>query len=188
MYEIFLEVSIMILISIAIIGLVLGFLFLIWRIDKLYFVPIRQGKRVIKLKRYISYISNLPDSEKAQVDINDLKKKKEELDSLVPQIEPGYVDSYDIDNSIRVKEFIDNLIMAEVTSELRNSMALKQKYDVLNFDKAIGEISTKILTGLNPELLTTRMIWTPDYLIQYITKQTTTILIHTALDWNRTIL
>lgn len=90
--------------------------------------------------------------------------------------------------SERIKSLIDNMIEVEVYSTLRQYISLNSKYDILNLDKDIQVISTKVFNGLNKKILNTELVFSKEYIMSYIIGQSFNLALRVVTDLNASII
>ena len=80
------------------------------------------------------------------------------------------------------------LIDNEIYKTLKLCMTLHQKYEVVNFDKDVETVSTKVFASIKPEIFSNKdMIITSDALMEYITERTIIRLLNIATEYNNSL-
>lgn len=78
---------------------------------------------------------------------------------------------------------IDVMIEIECASILRTYIFLGKPYDILNLDKDAAKLSENVFKGIKKEVFkSTNLIYTDEYLIRYISNQSTLKLLERSRD------
>lgn len=93
-----------------------------------------------------------------------------------------------IDYTNRIIEVINSIIVNEVVDFLKSLAVLKQKYNFINLDKDIGNISTVVYQAFKSNAYTSEYnILNEEYIMKYITNRVTLVLIEQATMINNDI-
>lgn len=93
-----------------------------------------------------------------------------------------------IDYTNRIIEVINSIIVNEVVDFLKSLAVLKQKYNFINLDKDIGNISTVVYQAFKASAYTSEYnILNEEYIMKYITNRVTLVLIEQATMINNDI-
>lgn len=93
-----------------------------------------------------------------------------------------------IDYTNRIIEVINSIIVNEVVDFLKSLAVLKQKYNFINLDKDIGNISTVVYQAFKSSAYTSEYnILNEEYIMKYITNRVTLVLIEQATMINNDI-
>ena len=80
------------------------------------------------------------------------------------------------------------MIEDEILSFMKDRIALREKYNVLNLDTDVGEISTNIYNAFNKDLFTDpNLLLNKEYMMSYITKKTSYALLVNTLTHNENL-
>ena len=91
-----------------------------------------------------------------------------------------------MDNTERMLDLIDMLINQHIIVLFRNLASLRTEgYKINNLDKDVKDIASKVFECLNAdELLNAEMMVNKDYILRYITQQTTMLILANARQFN----
>lgn len=93
-----------------------------------------------------------------------------------------------IDYTNRIIEVINSIIVNEVVDFLKSLAVLKQKYNFINLDKDISNISTVVYQAFKANAYTSEYnILNEEYIMKYITNRVTLVLIEQATMINNDI-
>lgn len=93
-----------------------------------------------------------------------------------------------IDYTNRIIEVINSIIVNEVVDFLKSLAVLKQKYNFINLDKDIGNISTVVYQAFKASVYISEYnILNEEYIMKYITNRVTLVLIEQATMINNDI-
>ena len=93
-----------------------------------------------------------------------------------------------IDYTNRIIEVINSIIVNEVVDFLKSLAVLKQKYNFINLDKDISNISTVVYQAFKASAYTSEYnILNEEYIMKYITNRVTLVLIEQATMINNDI-
>lgn len=85
-------------------------------------------------------------------------------------------------------EFISNLITEEVESLMKTYVSLNTPYEIIKLDNDVEKISKIVYAGLNTDVFTDpNLIITKEYMMSFITKKTSYILLNYVLIYNNDI-
>lgn len=109
----------------------------------------------------ISLLSSLKNFIKSKIEINDIRK---------------------MEKSIVLTENLNSFIMKsieiEITKHMNSLLALDMDYDVLNLDKDVSNISTRVFNSIKKEFLNNKnIIFTSNFLMQNIIDMTRSFLL-----------
>ena len=144
---------------------------------------IRKKKRVIKK---LSAISLMDDEKKVKYE-----KRIESYSKFIEDDSKTLIDGLtitDIEISEKVKRMIDEMISVEIYSALRQYLPINAKYPIINLDTDIKAISSKVFNGLNPKLMHTNMIFSEEYIMEYIVGQTFNTILQVVINHNSSLL
>lgn len=91
-----------------------------------------------------------------------------------------------MDNTERMLDLIDMLINQHIIVLFRNLASLRTEgYKINNLDKDVKDIAGKVFECLNvDELINAEMMVSNDYILRYITQQTTMLILANARQFN----
>lgn len=93
-----------------------------------------------------------------------------------------------IDYTNRIIDVINSIIVNEVVDFLKSLAVLKQKYNFINLDKDISNISTVVYQAFKASAYTSEYnILNEEYIMKYITNRVTLVLIEQATMINNDI-
>lgn len=85
-----------------------------------------------------------------------------------------------------ILRLINGLVDLEVTKKVSMMSLLRQRYNMLNMDTDIKQISTKVFLSVKNEIYSNEeLILTTDFFLQYITSQTTFHLTTSMVEFNQ---
>ena len=85
-----------------------------------------------------------------------------------------------------ILRLINGLVDLEVTKKVSMMSLLRQRYNMLNMDTDIKQISTKVFLSVKNEIYSNEeLILTTDFFLQYITTQTTFHLTTSMVEFNQ---
>lgn len=133
---------------------------------------------LLDLFEFISSINKLLDEKIIKYRI----KRTDHLNMVTMQLP----ERIDLTNSIF--DLIDSMIEDEILSFMKDRIALREKYNVLNLDTDVGEISTNIYNAFNKDLFTDpNLLLNKEYMMSYITKKTSYALLVNTLTHNENL-
>lgn len=119
-----------------------------------------------------------------------LRKKEEALTNLLKRkslTSPISLESR-VRGSASLMDLCDVMIEKEIINTMRTFFVLNKKYELVNLDKDVETIATNVFHALDLEHITTDEITiTVEYIIKYITDQTSIKLINTVKEYNAAI-
>lgn len=119
-----------------------------------------------------------------------LRKKEEALTKLLERkalTSPISLESR-VRGSASLMDLCDVMVEKEIINSMRTFFVLNKKYELVNLDKDVETIATNVFHALDLEHITTDEITiTVEYIIKYITDQTSIKLINTVKEYNAAI-
>ena len=156
-----------------------------------YFIPannarkrekyLKQMNEMVKDMETHSELMSQENFEDIEFEISKLKDKIDELTS--PEL-PSIIDAEVIETTERIKDIIDLMISLEVYSVMRRYVSSNKKYEITKIDADISNISTKVYSGLNPDILNTKLVFKNEYLMTYIISQSFNLLLKVSREYN----
>lgn len=93
-------------------------------------------------------------------------------------------DATTIGNSANLLSYIDAMIQIEVQSILQTLASVNTPYNMMKIDNDIEVIGKNVFDGLSKSMLTMNSCFTTDYIMRYISIQTSTRLFMEAQELN----
>lgn len=119
-----------------------------------------------------------------------LRKKEEALTKILERksnIGPISLESR-VRGSVSLIDLCDVMIDKEIINSMRTFFVLGKKYELVNLDKDVETIATNVFQALDLQHISIDEISiTVEYIIKYITDQTSIKLINTVKEYNNSI-
>jgi hypothetical protein len=145
---------------------------------------IRLTNRVYELKDEIDnadfYLLSQDDLEDRT---SEIEIKLKEISNLKPPVKK-VITKETIEITERIKEIVDLMVSVETYSVMKRYISTGKKYNVLEIDKDIAAISEKVYSGLNKAVYETELVFTNEYLMNYIVGQTFNLMLKITSELN----
>ena len=156
-----------------------------------FLIPIRKEHKIIKLTNKVYDLKDDIDNADfylfSQDDLEDKESEiqiiLEEISKLKPPVKKTLTLEI-IEITERVKEIVDLMVSVETYSVMKRYISTGKKYNVLEIDKDITLISEKVYSGLNKSVYETELVFTNEYLMNYIVGQTFNLMLKITSELN----
>ena len=161
------------------------FILWIWIYKKILHEYLKKYK-YNKVEEKIRYYASL-----SQEEILTHKSEIDELLEYKKRYNVNEISGLTIQNIIlteKVKAILDEMIIAEVYSALRQYLSLNSKYPITNIDKDVKDVSNKVFNALNPKIYKSDLLFNDTYILSYIVGQSFNIILKLTTELNLSIL
>ena len=111
--------------------------------------------------------------------LNDIEEKVSENKNVTKNIE------YDLETSMKLKKYIDDLIEDEIIYVLKNYIVTYKKYDMLKLDNDAKKISESVYNSFKKDyLINNNLVFVSDFYQSYIIKRSISRFLIVVKDYN----
>lgn len=128
---------------------------------------IKKYKKIEKMNKELEYLASKFEVEEEEIKLT-INREQAELTDIIMQ-------------------HIDDMIEFQISNYLRETVSTNQKFDILKLDDGIKKISETVQSGLSQSLFNTPLLYTNDYIMNYIVNKTFTVLLKVIKEFNRQI-
>lgn len=156
-----------------------------------FMIPAMKEHKIIRLTNRIYELKDEIDNADfyllSQEDLEDrtaeIQTKLKEISKLKPPVKK-VITKETIEITERIKEIVDLMVSVETYSVMKRYISTGKKYNVLEIDKDITTISEKVYSGLNTVVYETELVFTNEYLMNYIVGQTFNLMLKITSELN----
>ncbi len=156
-----------------------------------FMIPTMKEHKIIRLTNRIYELKDEIDNADfyllSQEDLEDrtaeIQTKLKEISKLKPPVKK-VITKETIEITERIKEIVDLMVSVETYSVMKRYISTGKKYNVLEIDKDITTISEKVYSGLNTVVYETELVFTNEYLMNYIVGQTFNLMLKITSELN----
>lgn len=156
-----------------------------------FMIPAMKEHKIIRLTNRIYELKDEIDNADfyllSQDDLEDrtaeIQTKLKEISNLKPPVKK-VITKETIEITEKIKEIVDLMVSVETYSIMKRYISTGKKYNILEIDKDIATISEKVYSGLNKVVYETELVFTNEYLMNYIVGQTFNLMLKITSELN----